>query len=89
MANVKITIRKPSVRMLNSNKVRHIASREGNLVVSERKEMEGKKLRQNFWLGWCHYISVPTHMGCRKGASPSKGAWMGSCGVKCRLNRER
>jgi hypothetical protein len=37
-ANVKVTIQKPSVRVLNSNEIRRVASREGNVVVSERRQ---------------------------------------------------
>jgi hypothetical protein len=37
-ANVKVTIRKPSVRVLNSNKIGRVASWEGNVVVSERRQ---------------------------------------------------
>jgi hypothetical protein len=37
-ANVKVTIRKPSVRVLNSNEIGRVASWEGNVVVSERRQ---------------------------------------------------
>jgi hypothetical protein len=37
-ANVKVTIRKPSVRMLNSNEVGRVASWEGNVMVSEMRQ---------------------------------------------------
>jgi hypothetical protein len=37
-ANVKVTIRKPSMRMLNSNEIGRVASWEGNVMVSERRQ---------------------------------------------------
>jgi hypothetical protein len=37
-ANVKVTIQKPSVRVLNSNEIGRVASWEGIVVVSERRQ---------------------------------------------------
>jgi hypothetical protein len=37
-ANVKVTIQKPSVRMLNSNEVGRVVSWEGNVMVSEMRQ---------------------------------------------------